>query len=259
MKHLQQILMVMGLVLSLAAAHGQASGAQTNPPAGRPITASSASAPIPPQQQATKEQIEKLFAAMRLRDQMESIIKMMPGMIQQQLASEPLPSPPSGADLTPEQEKEVRALLSKYVQKSMNLYTADEMMADMASIYRRHFTRANVDAYIAFYNSAPGQHLLAAQPAIERIHPAGHAAGSGGGPNLWPNSSGRIWTISSGPSHRLVFQPSPISPPAPCVPWHVPAALLKYQQDEVFSPWLSRALGLGFPAARPSSRQSLFL
>lgn len=149
------------LVYALAAPLGRAQSDKSTP-----ATAAPAPAAIPADQQATKDQMDQLFEAMHLREQMQSILKMMPAMIQQQLAKGPMPKLPDGTELTADQQKAVQNLRQSYFQKSMNLYTADEMMADMASIYQRHFTRTDVDAYIAFYRSPAGQHLLAAQPVI---------------------------------------------------------------------------------------------
>jgi hypothetical protein len=48
----------------------------------------------------------------------------------------------------------------------MNLYTPDEMTADMAAIYQKHLTQADVDGMIAFYSSPAGQHMLDVVPVI---------------------------------------------------------------------------------------------
>ncbi len=42
-------------------------------------------APLPVDQQATKEQITKLFEVMRLRQTMDSLMKSLPAMMQQQI------------------------------------------------------------------------------------------------------------------------------------------------------------------------------
>jgi hypothetical protein len=52
------------------------------------------------------------------------------------------------------------------MEKAFNLYPAEEMIADISTVYQRHISREDVDAMITFYNSAAGQHLLDAQPAI---------------------------------------------------------------------------------------------
>jgi hypothetical protein len=52
------------------------------------------------------------------------------------------------------------------MQKAFSLYPVSEMLDDMSGLYQRHLTRSDVDAFIAFYASPAGQHLLDAQPAI---------------------------------------------------------------------------------------------
>ena len=40
------------------------------------------------------------------------------------------------------------------------------MISDMSGLYQRHLSRTDIDAFIAFYGSPAGQHLLDQQPAI---------------------------------------------------------------------------------------------
>jgi hypothetical protein len=56
--------------------------------------------------------------------------------------------------------------MNRFLDKAMNLFTVDEMIDDMAAIYQRHFTRDDVNAYIAFYSTPAGQHLLQITPVI---------------------------------------------------------------------------------------------
>ena len=60
----------------------------------------------------------------------------------------------------------MQQVMAKYVGKSMDLYPTEEMLTDMITIYQRHLSKDDVDGLIAFYGSAPGQHLLDAQPVI---------------------------------------------------------------------------------------------
>jgi len=79
--------------------------AATAPPAAASDAA--AFATIPPDQQATPEQFEKLFDVLRVRDQFQSFMKMMPSMVQQQIKSHAKQAQerlPSGQQLTPEQQ-----------------------------------------------------------------------------------------------------------------------------------------------------------
>jgi hypothetical protein len=126
-------------------------------------------ASIPPDQQPTKEQLAKLFEVMRLRKQMESMTAMIPQMVQQQFRTQMkqlTDNVAPGAKLTPDQQAQLDGIMTRYVQKATTIYTTDEMIADMTAIYQRHMSRDDVDSYIAFFNSAAGQHLLDSQPAI---------------------------------------------------------------------------------------------
>jgi len=111
-------------------------------------------AAIPANQQATKEQLAKLFEAMRLRQQ------------QIQMQFKEATSSLGGEPLTPDQQAQLDSLMHKYLEKAVNVVSIDEMLADMTTVYERHVSRSDVDAYIAFYQSPAGQHLLDAQPVI---------------------------------------------------------------------------------------------
>jgi hypothetical protein len=134
-------------------------------------TASPDSTPpdIPLDQQPTKEQVAKLFEAMHVREQMESMMKMFPSMIQQQVRQqekELTANQPASARMTPEQQAALDRVMSRFLDKALTLFTVDEMLDDMAAIYQRHFTRDDVNAYIAFYSTPAGQHLLQITPVI---------------------------------------------------------------------------------------------
>ncbi|MBS1802454.1 MAG: DUF2059 domain-containing protein [Acidobacteria bacterium] len=120
---------------------------------------------IAPEDQATPEQLSKLFDAMRIKQQMQSMKMMVPGMVQQQIQAA-MKEFPTQSKLTPQQREKLQAIMNKYVAKSMELYPADEMLADMTGIYQRHLSKDDVEGLTAFYGSPTGQHLLDAQPVI---------------------------------------------------------------------------------------------
>jgi hypothetical protein len=131
--------------------------------------APAAAAEVPQGQQATREQLTKLFDVMRLRQQFDTMTKMMPTIVQQQVheqMAQMVAAIPGGTQLSPQQQAAFDKLTEKYLHKANSLYPADEMMNDAMAVYQRHMSRSDVDAYIAFYSSAPGQHLLDAQPVI---------------------------------------------------------------------------------------------
>ena len=153
----------MGLALAPWTAFAQAS-------ANQPVTPAAAAAPaIQQDQQPTKEQLAKLFEVMRLRPQIQGLMKMMPAMVQQQVQAqmhEMASKMPGRKPITHEQQAAIDKMMNKYMEKAFNLYPIDEMIEDMTVLYQRHMSRLDVDAFIAFYSSPAGQHLLDQQPAI---------------------------------------------------------------------------------------------
>lgn len=161
MKKIDLIAAVLGMGLALTPFAALAQDAANQAP--------EAPATVAPDQQPTREQLTKLFEVMRLRAQMQNLMKTMPTMIQQQIKaqSEEMKSKMPGAkQLTPEQQAAFDKTMNKFMEKAFNIYPVEEMLDDMATIYQRYLTRTDVDAFIAFYQSRAGQHLLDAQPAI---------------------------------------------------------------------------------------------
>jgi hypothetical protein len=117
----------------------------------------------------TKEQLARLFDVMRLKQQMESMMKSMSSMMQQQLTQQIKSSAanlPNGQSLPAGQQEKIDSIMRKYMDRAMSLYPVSEMLDDMTAIYQKHLSREDVDAFIAFYSSPAGQHLLDEQPAI---------------------------------------------------------------------------------------------
>jgi hypothetical protein len=73
---------------------------------------------------------------------------------------------PAGQALTNEEQTKLDAIQQKYMKLALDVYPIDAMMDDVTEIYQRYMSRSDVEAFIAFYTSPPGQHLLDAQPAI---------------------------------------------------------------------------------------------
>jgi uncharacterized protein len=124
---------------------------------------------IAPENQATADRLAKLFDVMRIKQQMQSMKTMIPGMVQQQIQSAMKQTEadlPAGSRLAPEKREKMQAIMNKYVSKAMDLYPADEMLTDMTGIYQKHLNKEDVEGLIAFYGSPAGQHLLDAQPVI---------------------------------------------------------------------------------------------
>jgi hypothetical protein len=138
-------------------------------PAAAPAPETATAAAIPPDQQPTKEQLIKLFEVMRVREQMQSMMKILPAMMQQQMQAQMkslAPNLPGGDARTPEQQAVTAKMMSTYMDKILSAYSINDMMDDMAAVYQRHLSRTDVDAFIVFYQSPAGQHLLEQQPII---------------------------------------------------------------------------------------------
>jgi hypothetical protein len=159
---------VLGAGLGLApwASVGQAnsvgSSASSTPEQSHPETA------IPQEDRATKEQLMKLFEAMRIREQMQTMRSIVPQMVQGQLRQQLRETVGDNTKLSPDQRAAVEKLINNYIERSVNVYSIDEMLGDMTTIYQRYLTREDVDGMIAFYTSPAGQHLLNAQPKIAK-------------------------------------------------------------------------------------------
>jgi hypothetical protein len=124
---------------------------------------------IPADQQPTKEQLNKLFELMRVRDQLASVTKMMPALMQQQMQAQMQQMQkdhPEMATMSDEQQQAAAKVMGKFMTRVFDVYNADEMIADMAGIYQRHLTRSDVDGMIAFYSSSAGQHMVEMVPII---------------------------------------------------------------------------------------------
>jgi hypothetical protein len=136
-----------------------------NQPASTPVAATN----VPADQQATKVQVAKMFELMRLHEQMASVTKMMPALMRQQFneqAKQALKDHTEGASMTEEQEQATEKIMNKFMGKVVDLYTSDEMMDEMGSVYQKHLTRSDADGIITFYSSPAGQHMLDMMPVI---------------------------------------------------------------------------------------------
>jgi len=158
--------LVIGFVVSASFVRAHAGP----PPAAATMASPESTAPaIPPDQQPTKQQLAKLFELMKIREQTASMTQTLTGMIQQQLQQqekEMTANQPESANLTPEKQAALDKVMNRFLEKAISIYTVDEMLDDMAGIYQRHFTREDVNAYIAFYSTPAGQHLLQLTPVI---------------------------------------------------------------------------------------------
>ncbi len=120
---------------------------------------------LPDEQQATKEQIEELLDVMRVEDQMNDMLGMLPVILEQQHAMSKSYEAQM-ATLTAAQKAQVEALNKKYQEKAEDIFSVSEMMEDLTKIYMNHLNSVDVESLITFYSSDAAQHLLDAQPLI---------------------------------------------------------------------------------------------
>ncbi|MGD0829721.1 MAG: DUF2059 domain-containing protein [Terracidiphilus sp.] len=164
------VLFGMGLALAPALLSAQATDAKPPAPAATAAAAPDAALPaIPLDQQPTNEQVAKLFAAMRLRDQLASVTKMMPNIMQQAMEEQlkqVAKDHPEVTSMTDDQKKAAQAIVKNYMEKVIGVYSSDDMVADMASVYKKNLSRSDVDGIIAFYMSPVGQHMLDRMPMM---------------------------------------------------------------------------------------------
>jgi uncharacterized protein len=122
-----------------------------------PVTAQDVS--IANDNPATKEQIQRLFDVMQIREQshrmMDSIQKQMQAMSTQTIK---LRYPQiSAAEL---------ARANSITEESLKQIPMDAILDDMIPIYQKHLAQTDVDAMIVFYSSPTGKKLMQEMPAI---------------------------------------------------------------------------------------------
>jgi hypothetical protein len=108
---------------------------------------------------ATREQIQKLFEVMQIRQQshlmMDSMQKQMQAMTTQTLKAR-----------HPEITAAELARATKISQDSLKDIPMDAILDDMIPIYQKHLTQTDVDAMITFYSSPTGKKLMQQMPEI---------------------------------------------------------------------------------------------
>jgi hypothetical protein len=155
-------------VLAIAFAAAPLAFAQA--PATEAPDAQTKAAPVVPEdQQPTASQLDRLFEVMRIKEQLASTTKMMPQLVQQQMAQqmdELQKDHPELSKLTPAQKEAAGKVMGKFMGQALTLFTADEVIADMKAIYQRHLTGNDVENLITFYGSSSGQHMLDMVPVV---------------------------------------------------------------------------------------------
>ena len=156
----------LGVMMLPCAAFAQAPAAQ---PSTAPAAVMAEPSGLPADQQPTKEQLIKLFELMHVRDQLASVTKMIPALVQQQMKTQMQQMQkdhPEMAMMSEEKQQAAGMVMDKFMARVFDIYTPDEMISDMADIYQKHLSRSDVDGMIAFYSSPAGQHMVAMTPVI---------------------------------------------------------------------------------------------
>lgn len=124
---------------------------------------------IPEDDQASPEQIDELMDVMRVDDQLENMMGLLPLVLQQQQKNLMIPYEPMIAKLNATQKAQVEKLNKKYLDKADDIYPVDEMIKDLAKLYRKRLNNGDVESLINFYTSEAGQHLMDVQPQIMSV------------------------------------------------------------------------------------------
>jgi uncharacterized protein len=108
---------------------------------------------------ATKEDVEKLFATMHIRDQMRSMMDLMAKQ-SKQMAQDSLKK--KVPDISQKELDQIAAMTDR-ILKGFDL---EGMIDDMIPVYERHLTKADIGAMAAFYETPTGQKMLREQPQM---------------------------------------------------------------------------------------------
>src|SRR5580693_2828473 len=115
--------------------------------------------PSPGETPASKEDIQKLFEVMQIHQQMRQV---MDAMMKQQSAMihETL------KNRYPQTSAERIARADQLISETMKDMPMDAILEDMIPIYRRHFSKTDIDAMSTFYASPTGQKMMREMPAL---------------------------------------------------------------------------------------------
>jgi len=108
---------------------------------------------------ADKEDVQKLFVTMHLRESMQNIMTVTMQQ-QKQITHDALKK--KMPSMTDEELKRMDAFVDEFA-KTLDL---NGMLDDMVPIYERHLTKQDVTAMLTFYSTPTGQKLLRDQPVM---------------------------------------------------------------------------------------------
>lgn len=108
---------------------------------------------------SSREDIIRLFDVMRIRQQMELVMKQMFEQMKEMSREE---MKDRKTDITPEDMAKADALADKIVKQM----SVSDMLDDMIPVYQKHLTKTDVDEMIKFYSTPTGQKILQEMPAM---------------------------------------------------------------------------------------------
>jgi len=112
---------------------------------------------------ASKQDIERLFVALHVRERQQLIVdnsrKQAKTMLNEILQKE-LP------EASKEEFSQMRKMIDEMIDDIEKDYPMDEILKDLVPIYQKHLTQSDADKVIAFYSSPVGQKILRELPAI---------------------------------------------------------------------------------------------
>lgn len=108
---------------------------------------------------AAREDIEKLFVTLHLRDLMHNIMEMSQKQTTETVHATLRKKMP---DISQKDLERIDALSSESLKK----LDVDGMLDDMVPVYQRHLTKGDVAAMLTFYQSPTGQKMLREQPQM---------------------------------------------------------------------------------------------
>lgn len=108
---------------------------------------------------ATREDVQKYLELMRSREMMtkmmDAMLKPIHQMIHERYLKDKDKLPP---DFEAQENKKMDDMLKNF--------PFEEMLQAMVPVYQRHFTKDDINNFIAFYSAPTGQKLLREMPAI---------------------------------------------------------------------------------------------
>jgi hypothetical protein len=118
---------------------------------------------VPEAQRASREDVERFFTAMRMRQNVQMVFKAMRQQIRSQsqtMMSEKL------STLTPDEQKRFQETMAVSMEEVLKVIQLDDMISDMIPVYQKYLTKEDLEGITTFYSSPVGQRLLDKTPAM---------------------------------------------------------------------------------------------